>query len=414
MRTVIVGNGILALTAALRLARRGGEVVIVGPADRPGSATLAAPAMLNAFAELYGDAIPTEVDRAKFELARGATAAWEAFAAELGGDLGLGFGTYVFGDAAPIVAACTRYGEPHEIVSAREVPGYAGEATAVRLPREGWIDPRRVVSAIERALAAAPNVTLVDGVVERLRAAGGAIVAAHLADGRELGGTHFLAANGASLTPLLEASDLGLAVQRVVYGVGTTIELRVGRTACLRAASTYLVPCGADRTVIGATNEVSLAPRPAAADTPARLLRAAASAFDPALAGAEITRANVGWRPITLDTYPLLGRTSIANLVIASGTRRDGFHLAPLLADQLAALVHGAPTDPRLQPFAPERAVLRTLTRAQAVERAVRAGGDREEIERIHDAAGAHAWGIPPELLSIYRASDHPEARRPA
>jgi len=380
MKTVIAGNGIVALTAALRLAQRGGEVVLIGPAARPGSATLAAAAMLNSFAELDDHSLATDVDRLKFEMSRAATAKWEGLAAELG--VPLGRGTDVLGSVDPIVRACVAYGEPHELVDG-----------VLRLPREGWIDPRRVVAALESRLE------IVDGVVERLEARGGVVTGAVLGDGRRVEGTHYLVANGASLTPLLAASDLGIAVQRVVYGIGTSVEVRATSRRCLRTANrgVYLAPCGEDRAIIGATNEVSLLPRPADPEAPARLLRAAAEAFG--VAG-DIVRVNVGWRPISMDTYPLLGATSIPNLAIASGTRRDGFHLAPLLAEHLTALLYDEPTDPRLAVFAPERAPLRTLTRAQAIERA---GGDREEVARVHDAAGAHDWGIPPELLPVYR-----------
>jgi glycine/D-amino acid oxidase-like deaminating enzyme len=415
MKTVIAGNGIVALTAAFRLAQRGGAVAIIGPSSRAGSATLAAPAMLNSFAELDIDTLATDVDRMKFELSRVATLRWDALGAELGGmaALGHGVGTYVLddGDVAPILAACAEYGEPHAIIDAREVPGYApvhGVTRAVRLDREGWIDPRRVMAALERALAAAPNVEIIDGVVDHLRSAGGAITGAVLGDGRVVAGTHYLVANGASLSALLAASDLGIAVQRVLYGVGITVELRSARRACLRMQnrSVYLVPCGDDRAVIGATNSVSAVPEPGDPEAPARLVDAATAAFDRALAGCEVVRVNVGWRPISLDTYPLLGATSIANLAIASGTRRDGFHLAPLIAEYLAALLHGEPTDPRLAVFAPERAPLRTLSRASAIAIALRTGaGELAELERLHDAAGADTWGIPPELLPVYRRS---------
>ncbi len=413
MKTVIAGNGIVGLTAAFRLAQRGGDVALVGPAARPGSATLAAAAMLNSFAELDVDALATDVDRLKFALSRTATKRWLDLGAALGGmaALGHGIGTYVLddGDVGPILAACAEYGEPHAIVDAHEVPGYApvhGVDRAVRLDREGWIDPRRVVAALERALAAAPNVELIDGLVVRLRMTGGVITGAILTDGRVVEGTHYLAANGASLTSLLDASDLGIAVQRVVYGVGTSVEVRGAHVACLRTPNrgVYLAPCGDDRTVLGATNDVAVAPEPGDPDAPARLVRAAAAVFDRALAGADIVRVNVGWRPISLDTYPLLGATSIANLLIASGTRRDGFHLAPLIAEHLTALIHGAPTDPRLAVFSPERAALRTLSRGQAIASALRTGaGELDELERLHDEAGAETWGIPPELLPIYR-----------
>ena len=416
MKTVIAGNGIVALTAAFRLAQRGGEVVLIGPSARAGSATLAAAAMLNSFAELDADSLASDVDRLKFEMSRAATDRWDVLGADLGGMAGLGHGvgTYVLddGNVAPILAACVAYGEPHSIVDAREVPGYApqhGVERAIRLDREGWIDPRRVVAALDRALAAAPNVTVIDGVVDRLRSGGGTITGALLSSGRLVAGTHYLVANGASVSRLLDASNLGILVQRVVYGVGTSVEVRHAHRACLRTTNrgVYLAPCGGDATVIGATNAVSFVPEPADPEAPARLVAAATAAFDRALAGAEIARVNVGWRPISLDTYPLLGATSIANLTMASGTRRDGFHLAPLIAEHLAALIHGSPTDPRLAVFAPERAPLRTLTRGQAMAIALRTGvvelEQIEDLERLHDDVGADTWGIPPELLPIYR-----------
>ena len=55
MKYVIIGNGIIALSTAFRMHQRlspGDEVVILGPQDRPGSATLAAGAMLNSYGEI--------------------------------------------------------------------------------------------------------------------------------------------------------------------------------------------------------------------------------------------------------------------------------------------------------------------------------------------------------------------------
>ena len=307
MKTVIVGNGIVGLTSALRLTQRGGEVALVGDPARPGSATLAAAAMLNSFAELVPASLATELDRMRFELSRSATERWRALGEELGG-----------------LAA---------------------------------LDPRRVVAALERALAAAPHVELIAGTAERLRASDRAITGVVLADGRVVTGTHYLVANGASVSALLDRSALGLAVQRVAYGIGTTLELRApaAHVACLRGHGVYSVPRG-DRVVVGSTNLVADAPvdDPTAA---ARILAAAIARLDARFEHAELLRANVGWRPIGQDPYPLIGRTAIENLAIATGTRRDGFHLAPVIADHLAALLHDAPGDPRFAAFGPERPV---------------------------------------------------------
>src|SRR5882724_423876 len=107
MDLVVIGNGIVALTTAFRIAGSAGpndRIRIVGPRTRDGSATLAAAAMLNSFAEIEVGSLDTDVDRLQFELGRRATQLWPAFGDALvravepaaGIErLGYGVGTYV-------------------------------------------------------------------------------------------------------------------------------------------------------------------------------------------------------------------------------------------------------------------------------------------------------------------------------
>ena len=53
----------------------------------------------------------------------------------------------------------------------------------------------------------------------------------------------------------------------------------------------------------------------------------------------ELEKINIGWRPTSADTYPLIGPTSVEGLYIASGTKRDGFHQAPLLSKILSNVI---------------------------------------------------------------------------
>src|SRR5262249_27251252 len=157
--------------------------------------------------------------------------AWPAFAAELG--VAYSAGTYVL-DVDPgfaaIVDALIAYDEPHAIVS--DIPGYAGTGRAVRIDREGWVDARAVMAALDRELAALPNVAIIAGRARTMSARGHV----ELEDGRVVEGTHYLYATGATLTALLDVSDLRLQVPRVRFGIGTTLELApvAGHSACLR------------------------------------------------------------------------------------------------------------------------------------------------------------------------------------
>ena len=86
MHTVILGNGIVALSIAFRLAKRlgsGDRITIVGRSHRHGSATLAAAAMLNSFAEIEADSLESELDLYRFELSHLATRMWPDFEKEL-------------------------------------------------------------------------------------------------------------------------------------------------------------------------------------------------------------------------------------------------------------------------------------------------------------------------------------------
>lgn len=385
MRVVIAGNGILALATAHRLSRQltaGDSIRIVGPSHRPGSATLAAAAMLNSFAELEAGGLRTELDRFRFELSRRATPMWPQLLDELQGPTQpLGRGTYVI-DAAPaggrfdaILAALASFREPHQLVSLREIPDFSprapsSDARAVFLPNEGWLNPRLAMRALEHELSLCSQVRFVDGAVHRLHATGAALHSVTLSDGSVLHGDQFLVAPGASMTGLLDRSELGLPIQRVHYGVGVSLELQLpeAQAYCIRTpggappSGVYTVPYFVEEApsephvLIGATHVLSAAPvfEPPASTIDA-LVEAAKAHVHSRFERSQVVRVNVGWRPTSEDGFPLLGKTSISNLLLATGTRRDGFHLAPLLSGFLADTLLGRPVDPRFSVFAPER-----------------------------------------------------------
>src|SRR5262245_13616334 len=86
MHVVLLGNGIIAMTTAFRLLKRMGSddrITIVGPRNRSGSATLAAGAMLNSFAEIEAGALESEIDLYRFELSHLAGRMWPKFELEI-------------------------------------------------------------------------------------------------------------------------------------------------------------------------------------------------------------------------------------------------------------------------------------------------------------------------------------------
>lgn len=471
MDTVIVGNGIVALSTAFRLAQRSAptdRITIIGKQDRRGSATLAAAAMLNSFAEIEVGSLDSELDLYRFELSHLATRMWPKFVMDIikvagsrlpdacqkcegtcGGCFGLG--TYIVNNAAAddlddenydaIVAALQEFDEPFDHVSPRDIPNYMPEqrhraTRALYIPNEGYLNPRLTIQALEAALSAFPQVVFVDGEADRFVRQGAAIDAVALDDGQVVGGDRFMLATGATVSGILDRSDLGIEVQRVFYGVGMSIEIsspEFPHEKCIRtpnrglACGIYSVPYFTDDSIlVGASNFISPDPCHHGRLTSVESLsRAAIEQINFNFYRASLVRVNVGWRPTSLDTYPILGRTSIDNLIVASGTKRDGFHMSPVISEKLAAMLLGEPVEERFARFAPERKPLRQLSREDAIDKAVRhtisaayqhgfspsksrmpqqlAQMYREDLERLHDRVGAHDWGIPPELIDMYR-----------
>lgn len=477
MHTVIVGNGIIAMTAAFRLSRRAGSedtITLLGPQDRPGSASLAAGAMLNSFAELEEDSLDSDLDLFRFEMSHLAGRMWPKFEKELievtgsflpkGCKKCQGFagggcvdtGTYIINNTAAdnlddknfdaILKALQDFDEPHRIVNPADIPNYMPDqryraTRALYIENEGWFNPRLMIEKLDAALGRFPQVKRIDGHVDRLEGDSRGVTAAIMQDGTRVSGDNFVIANGSMAGSLLEKSEIGIKMQRIFHGVGVSIEIRspdFPHTKCIRtpnrglACGIYTVPYFTDPSVpedhilIGASNFVS--PVPVAQgriSSIESLLRAAIEQVNFNFYRAELVRVNVGLRPTSQDTYPLIGKTSIDNLIVVTGTKRDGFHMSPLISEQIVAMVYGEKVDERLSWFAPERDPIRTMTREEAVEKAVRHQVSaayqhgfspsksrmpdqikqmyRSDIEKLHDQVGAKDWGIPPEMLDMYR-----------
>jgi glycine oxidase len=477
MHTVVIGNGIIGLAIAFRLARRAGSkdrITLIGKKMRPGSATLAAGAMLNSFAEIEKDSLESELDMYRFELSHLATKMWPKFERELIDATGSclpsgckkcqGFagggcvdtGTYVVNNTAAddlddenfdaILKALQDFNEPYRLVNPGDIPNYMPEqrhraTRALYIENEGWFNPRLMVEKLDAALARFPQVSVLEGNVDRLDGGPGGVTAAVLESGDRVLADNFVVATGSTVSSLIEKSKLGIEMQRIFHGIGVSIEIRSSdypHSKCIRtpnrglACGIYTVPYftdpaePADHILIGASNFVS--PEPVShgrISSVESILNAAIEQVNFNFYRAELIRVNVGCRPTSQDTYPLIGKTSIDNLIIATGTKRDGFHMSPLISEQVASMVYGEKIDDRLAWFSPERSLIRSMTREEAIVKAVRHQMSaayqhgfspsksrmpaqlkemyRADLERLHDQVGAKDWGIPPEMLDMYR-----------
>ena len=430
--------------------------------------------MLNSFAEIEKGALDKKLDKYRFQLSRDATRMWPKFEREMadaaGSDLPrgcakcrgcagggcFGYGTYVVNNASAddlddenfdaIVKTLGDFDERFEFLSPRDIPNYNPaqrhrSGRALYIHGEGWLNPRRIMEKLDAALVRQPQVDFIDDEVDKLVARGGRIDHAVTQGGRTIGGDKFVLATGATSTDLLNKSGLGLNVQRVFYGVGVSVEIKSPdhpHTKCIRTPNRGLA-CGLytapyfhepdlpnDHVLVGASNFISPVPSYHGRLTSVEsLMRGAIEQINVDFYRADLIRVNVGWRPTSQDTYPLLGKTSVENFFIATGTKRDGFHLSPLISEKLCNLILGQTVDTEFGMFAPERDLIKSMSREEAIQKAVRHQVSasyqhgfqpphnrlpeqirqmfRDDLERLHDKVGAKDWGIPPEMLDMYR-----------
>lgn len=122
----------------------------------------------------------------------------------------------------------------------------------------------------------------------------------------------------------------------------------------VRAPEIYLIPRSDGRLLAGATVEEAGYDKRTVPDTIQRLRRAAIEML-PALEEARVLEDWAGLRPGTPDDLPILGKTPTAGYYVATGHYRDGILLAPITAVMMARIISGEKPGYDLEPFSAER-----------------------------------------------------------
>ena len=122
----------------------------------------------------------------------------------------------------------------------------------------------------------------------------------------------------------------------------------------IRSAKVYLVPRSDGRLVLGSTLEDVGYNKRTDVSTLQRLFDAAVEVV-PGIAKSLRNEAWAGLRPGTPDELPILGETSISGYFIATGHYRDGILLAPITAALMSNVVMGKTSSFDLSPFASTR-----------------------------------------------------------
>lgn len=122
----------------------------------------------------------------------------------------------------------------------------------------------------------------------------------------------------------------------------------------LRSSLGYMAPREDGRTVVGSTLESGKAEKHTTSAGMQKILTAALT-MAPALAEAPILETWAGVRPDSPDHLPIIGPTNIEGLFIATGHYRNGMLLAPATAKYLAEWIATGEPSEWLEPFSPLR-----------------------------------------------------------
>lgn len=327
MRARILGAGIVGLSVADELIRRGHDVTVVDPA--PGSgASYAAAGMLSPAGEAwYGEEDLTR-------LCLSSLALWPEFAARLGVPVHTRGTLLVGADAGDVqqverqLAVLDLAGVSYERLGRRELlghePGLGRVAGGAFLAEDHSVDPRAVVAAL---LARVPAVVG----VETDTVADVTVIA-----------------TGANLPA--PYSSLIRPVRGDVVRVRT--QERVERTvrAWVHGEQVYVVPrTDSDEVVVGATSEERDGPLLPTVEGVWRLLDSARRVV-PALDRAGVVEVTSRDRPGTADNLPLVGPTDEPGVVLAGGAYRNGVLLAPLVARLVADHIETGSVEPAVDP----------------------------------------------------------------
>jgi glycine oxidase len=344
---IVVGGGIIGLSLALELRKRGTSVLVLDKGEPGQEASWAAGGMI----ANCGDESPAALK----PLANTSAAMYPEFVAELEDASGTKVdlrsnGTLLF--PAPGQAVADIPGaQPLPAPIAELEPELASTDRIVTYLAERSLGPRLLVEAALRAA--------------RHRAIdvkhGEHVVGVDVAEGRARGVTTTKTAYSAAKVVNCAGAWAGSIAPyefptRPVKGqmVSFVMPRRNLLQHVVRSPEIYLIPRSDGRLLAGATVEEAGFDKRTVPET-IQKLEHAAIAMLPALKGARILEAWAGLRPGTPDALPILGATPTPGYYVATGHFRDGILLAPITARVMTQLLLGEDLQTDLGSFSASR-----------------------------------------------------------
>jgi glycine oxidase len=361
---LVIGGGVIGCAVAWELARRGLRATVLERSVPGAEASSAAAGILGAQLE---NSRPGPL----FELALASRRSYARWAHELVRATGIDVEyrpsgvLHVAFDAAALrrdraaIGFQRRAGE--RVVSLtkpalrRELPALSPRlAGALHFPDDARVDPPALFRAL-RIAAEREGVGFRSGAyVRRIVVEAERVRGVTLDDGTLVSASDVIVAAG-SWSSLVEGAVLPAG--GVTPARGQIAELSLSAplfTQVVHGPRCYLVPRDDGRILIGSTLEFVGFRKEVTAGAVRDLLDGAI-ALCPALSAAVLTRTWSSFRPYVQDGLPIIGRTAVSGLLIATGHHRNGILLAPVTGQIISALIRHRSPPVDIRPFSPER-----------------------------------------------------------
>jgi glycine oxidase len=345
---IIIGGGIIGLSLAIALRKRGATVLIVERGEPGREASHAAGGMLVD--------CPLETPGALQPLATASARMYPEFAYEL--EIGSGMkvdlrdqGTILFPSAEHLHQAQASGFLPASLTALEPSLAETNSQRPAYYFRERSVDPRALTAAAWKTA----KLRSVDF------SSGDEVMAVTVTHGRPTGVTTTKTAfHSAKIVNCAGAWSGRIGPHRF-----PTRPVK-GQMLCLvmpshtllkhvvRSPEAYLIPRSDGRLLVGATVEEAGFDKRTDLATIQRLHKAAI-ALMPKLADAKILEDWAGLRPGTPDALPILGETETPGYYVATGHFRDGILLAPITAEVMTAVIEARAPEFDLSAFSPAR-----------------------------------------------------------
>jgi glycine oxidase len=363
---IVVGGGVVGLSLAYELGRRGRLVLVLDRDDLPGVATRAAAGMLAPTSEA------DLADRTLVDLELDSLRRYPAFVAGLEGLTGQSCGYRTDGtlwvalnrdqegDLERLASMQSAKGLSAPWLSSREVLAREGHLSGrvvagLLIEDDHQVDPRALGAALRTAIATLGGRLVTGCRVMRIDDAAGRVSGVS----GVAGDTRFrVACDVAVLAAGVWSGEVDAPLPALGLRPVKGQLVRLGGPELLRhvvrSPDVYLVPRRGGELLLGATMEEQGFDALPTAGAALDLLREAWRIL-PGLYDLAVTELSVGFRPAVRDHRPVIGAATTRGLYVAAGHFRNGVLLAPATAHHLAGWIAGGPAPAALAPFGVER-----------------------------------------------------------